>query len=526
VKTSVLLCFVSAMSVLPVAAQTAAPAKLPYDHACPVIYDNDGVIESGYTDVYIMALASAKIIQLKGIITTCSYGEEQRTPRFSATPEDELVRERQELIEKARRSGLRNLPDATAGPSLSLKRPASRRVEDTVPYGTPGSWLIVKEARKATPTKPLVVVMGGQGTCVADAYLMDPSIADKMVLAWNVGNKNSSGDVDYYSYNLGVDPWATYIAFERLRVVAFPYTHDDNHADDGFAATPKSRLGELPDTELRQTMREAAWPRGGGTVSEPTVDIDVTGAIALTRLDYVLNTKRVSFGRWEPDPWGEGKQVPYFKQDPEGRVLVVWESNAAVATEEWWRRVQAPAAWAHSAGQIPFRGAPWKLPGTIEAEHFDHGGEGQAYHDTTNNFTEEGWLNPIRCLEQADIAASRRAGGGHAVSRTQPGEWMAYTVTVERAGVYALGARVASAGGGTFHIEVDGVDKTGPLAVPDTGAQDSWQDISHDHIFLSAGRHVLRVVMDSASPHGHVGDFDSLRVTQTEHAAESRKAKP
>jgi len=39
--------------------------------------------------------------------------------------------------------------------------------------------------------------------------------------------------------------------------------------------------------------------------------------------------------------------------------------------------------------------------------------------------------------------------------------------------------RVASAGqGGTFHIEVDGVDKTGPLTVPDTRGWQSWGTVT------------------------------------------------
>jgi hypothetical protein len=35
----------------------------------------------------------------------------------------------------------------------------------------------------------------------------------------------------------------------------------------------------------------------------------------------------------------------------------------------------------------PYGGTPWAIPGTIEAENYDLGGEGVAYHDTdaTNN---------------------------------------------------------------------------------------------------------------------------------------------
>jgi len=488
-------------------AEQAWSVTLPYDRTNPVIYDNDGAIESGYTDVYIMALASAGTISLKGIITTCSYGEEQRQPPFSPLAEVEVVRERQELIEKARRSGLRNIPDATPGPSISLKRPASGRIEDTVPYKTPGGLLVVNEARKATSDRPLVIVMGGQATCVVDAYLMDNSIADKMILAWIVGNKRSDGDVDSREYNAGVDPWATYIAFEKLRVVAFPFTND------GSASTPKSRLGELPDTELRQTMMEARWPREQNTFSEPSADYDAFGAFPLTRSDYVLQTKRVSFNHWEPAPWDAQKQMPFFKADQNGKVLVAWDASSSVATDEWWGRVKDPAAWGPSKGQIPFNDTPWMIPGTIEAEYFDHGGTGRAYMDNTNNFTKEDWFNPIRFLEHVDILASDSASNGYKVGRTEAGEWVEYTVNVVNAGAYTIDACVASNGdGGAFHIEFDGADKTGSMNIPNTGGWNSWQVIARSNVTLDAGVQVMRLVMEGNGSTGAIGDFDYIRL--------------
>ena len=35
------------------------------------------------------------------------------------------------------------------------------------------------------------------------------------------------------------------------------------------------------------------------------------------------------------------------------------------------------------AAQTPFTGTPIALPGTVEAENYDKGGQGVAYHDTT-----------------------------------------------------------------------------------------------------------------------------------------------
>ena len=214
----------------------------------------------------------------------------------------------------------------------------------SLPYGSPASRLIVDEARKADSTRPLVIVMGGQATSVVDAYLLDNSIADRMVLAWIVGNKKADGEIDSREYNAGVDAWATYIAFERLRVVAFPFTNDSNDSNDGFAATPKSRLGELPDTELRQIMSDARWPRSATTFSEPSFDYDAMPTLPLTRADYVQQTKHVSFSHWYPGSRDAGTQLPAFREDPDANALVVWEASPAVATEEWWKRVTDPAA--------------------------------------------------------------------------------------------------------------------------------------------------------------------------------------
>src|SRR5438094_656065 len=36
-----------------------------------------------------------------------------------------------------------------------------------------------------------------------------------------------------------------------------------------------------------------------------------------------------------------------------------------------------------SSGLSPYGGAPAPIPGTVQAEDFDNGGEGVAYHDTT-----------------------------------------------------------------------------------------------------------------------------------------------
>jgi hypothetical protein len=156
----------------------------------------------------------------------------------------------------------------------------------------------------------------------------------------------------------------------------------------------------------------------------------------------------------------------------------------------------------------PFGGAPTSLPGTIQAENFNEGGEGVAYHD--NSAANEGGQYRSTGV---DIAVASDAGGGYTLGWVGTGEWLHYDVSVPAAGQYDIAVRVASSGaGGTFHIEVDGVDKTGSMTVPDTGGWQAWRTITKSGVELEAGRQVWRVVMDARGPSGAVGNINYFRV--------------
>jgi hypothetical protein len=89
-----------------------------------------------------------------------------------------------------------------------------------------------------------------------------------------------------------------------------------------------------------------------------------------------------------------------------------------------------------------------------------------------------------------------------------------YSVDVTSAGNYDLDVRVASAGaGGTFHIEVNGVDKTGRLTVPNTGGWQTWTTIRCPAVALSSGPQVWRIVMDSNGSTAAVGNFNYIVVS-------------
>jgi hypothetical protein len=161
-----------------------------------------------------------------------------------------------------------------------------------------------------------------------------------------------------------------------------------------------------------------------------------------------------------------------------------------------------------SVPSTPYGGTPATLPGTIQAENFDDGGSGRGYGDMT-----AGNAGGKYRATDVDIESTNDGGSGYDVGWVSAGEWLNYSVDVMSAGTYDLEIRVASAGaGGTFHIEVNGVDKTGPLTVPNTGGWQAWTSIRPPAIALSSGPQVWRVVMDNTGSTA-VGNFNYLTVT-------------
>jgi hypothetical protein len=159
-------------------------------------------------------------------------------------------------------------------------------------------------------------------------------------------------------------------------------------------------------------------------------------------------------------------------------------------------------------GSGPYGGTPVALPGLIQAENFDEGGADVAYHDTTAGNSGGRYRST-----DVDIESTNDTGGGHNVGWMAPGEWLKYTVNVGVAGTYDLEFRVASSGGGgTFHLEADGTNKTGAISIPNTGGWQNWTTVRKTGVSLSAGQQVWRFVVGPAGASGHTLNLNSIRV--------------
>jgi len=128
----------------------------------------------------------------------------------------------------------------------------------------------------------------------------------------------------------------------------------------------------------------------------------------------------------------------------------------------------------------PYSGQPFAVPGMFEAEDYDLGGEGVAYHDS--DATNNGNAN-YRTMEGVDI---ENGSTGKTVSYIEQGEWIKYTVEVAKAGLYSMKNLVSSTSGGSFSIEMNDIDVSGQVSVPSTGSYNTYNEITNN-VALSRG---------------------------------------
>jgi len=157
----------------------------------------------------------------------------------------------------------------------------------------------------------------------------------------------------------------------------------------------------------------------------------------------------------------------------------------------------APTAASSSSAATPTSSAaantPYKthtIPGTIEAEDYDKGGQNVGFYDTdaSNETT----------LYRTDNAGIDSASGAYVYGWVAAGEWLKYTLTVSQTAVYNYTVRVASASdnaGFTLYIDDFEIAK---VTVPNTGDWKTFQEVSGTTTTVGAGSHVLKLSVDAA----------------------------
>ncbi len=154
--------------------------------------------------------------------------------------------------------------------------------------------------------------------------------------------------------------------------------------------------------------------------------------------------------------------------------------------------VELPGEGGGTIKQIPHFFPPPSLPGRIEAENYDKGGEAIAYHDA-----DQGNAGGVYRSDDVDLYPSDDEGGGYFIGRTEGGEWYEYTVVAPKAGFYELSLRARTSDKVSFHWESAGKVLGPTLSLE--GAQAGWQVTAPQKVYLDAGEQVLRLSLDAGS---------------------------
>jgi hypothetical protein len=297
------------------------PALLPVSAQNPVIISNDGAYDN-WQGEYAMLLTRGGSPMLAGIVVGTGGLWSDVNANFSAW---------QELVTRARDSGLTNVPDPIRSEGQPLRKPQDGSIDSTVGNASAGARFIVDTSSAlARPDRPVVVATGGRLTDVADAYLLDPTVTERVIVVSSLGTGFSEDEAVAHMGmpNGEMDPWADAIVVEKFRYVQVSAYYDQ------LTDLPAQRLPELPDNPLGEWMREKQ-PQ----ILEIAVASDQVSVIAVALPAFTRSVTRVSQAGFDGDQ-------PTLAPDPNGHAWLVTTSHGAAATSELWRLLLDPATFA------------------------------------------------------------------------------------------------------------------------------------------------------------------------------------
>jgi len=146
-------------------------------------------------------------------------------------------------------------------------------------------------------------------------------------------------------------------------------------------------------------------------------------------------------------------------------------------------------------GQKPYSGTVPLVPGLIEAEDYNLGGDSISYHDQ-DKVNQGG----VYRSDGVDIAQKTDGTSGYYVGWTSPGEWLEYTIEAKKGMKTDISLSVASKSGtGEMHLELNDKSVGNHLFIGNTGGDQQYKDFSLNDIYLCEGIQKLKVVIDSGA---------------------------
>lgn len=218
------------------------------------------------------------------------------------------------------------------------------------------------------------------------------------------------------------------------------------------------------------------------TITLSATATDINGTI--TKVDFYNGTQRLVEKYIYPYTWN-------WTNVPAGKYTIT-----AVAFDNDGNQTTSTAVEVGVQGA--YGGTPHPIPGKIEFENYDVGGNGVAYFDDSPGSAVTPIVN-YRTDEDVDIENCSDAGGGYSIGYATAGEWLEYTVNVATTGSYNIILRVAcNAGGRTISLQAKGTTIASNVAIPNTAGWQTWADVAINNVNLTAGVQIIRITIGAS----------------------------
>lgn len=221
------------------------------------------------------------------------------------------------------------------------------------------------------------------------------------------------------------------------------------------------------------------------------VDLEAPAALTLTAKSTESNIAKIDFYQ-DGVKIGSSSNAPYTCDVKDLKVGKY--AFSAIMVDKNGKEYETPVIEVKvRVAQGPYEGIAQTLPGVLEVERYDVGGEGYAYKDSEA----ENQGGVFRADEGVDLDVN--ADGGHVLGWTMSDEWVEYTVNVLENDQYNIVASVASGlDGSSFRLYCDDKDITGELVVPNTEDWGTYTTITGTTAALTKGKHILKLLIENS----------------------------
>ena len=236
-----------------------------------------------------------------------------------------------------------------------------------------------------------------------------------------------------------------------------------------------------------------------GTVSNADVTDNAVIQPVYDGIDFSTSTDTTLSDNQVINPWRNGVVIspPYYPA-PTGNATITGNSvtglgsgYTAFANDSsggGFTATTSNNSWQNSASEGPYAGSATAVPGTIQAENYDTGGQGIGYNANSVNGTDDGYRS-----DGVNLETTSDTGGGNDVGWSSQGQWLRYTVDVATAGTYTISFRVAAPSAVTdaLHItDSSGTDLSGAVDIPASGDWQAWETVTGS-VELPSGQQTL-----------------------------------